>query len=82
MKSHASGMWWIVAIMAMNTFLLPPELFLHELERLRWRERANEVLHTSSQLPDSDKPRERMFLMLVGVNCGRLAQASQINARV
>ena len=61
MTSHAKGMWWTVTIMAVTYPLLPAELFVHDLERLRWRERADEILHTSSRLPDSDKPRERMF---------------------
>jgi len=36
-------MWWVVAIMAVRTFLLPTKLFVHE---------ADEVLHISSRLPD------------------------------
>jgi hypothetical protein len=44
-------MWWVMAIMAVRTFLLPTELFVHE---------ADEVLHISSRLPDL-RTRELMF---------------------
>jgi hypothetical protein len=44
-------MWWVMAVMAVRTFLLSIELFVHE---------PDEVLHISSRLPDL-RIRERMF---------------------
>jgi hypothetical protein len=44
MKSHASGMWWVVIIMVVRANFLPTELFVHK---------ADEVLHISSWLADS-----------------------------
>jgi hypothetical protein len=44
-------MWWVMAIMAVKTFLLPTELFVHE---------ADEVPHVPSRLPDL-RIQERMF---------------------
>jgi hypothetical protein len=43
-------MWWVMAVMAVRTFLLPTKLFVHE---------ADDVLHISSRLPDL-RIRERM----------------------
>jgi len=73
--SSASGMWWVMAIMAVRVIFLPTGLFVHE---------ADKVLHTSSRLPDSEKPESVSACFDDGL-CQLWAPCagwSQINARV
>ena len=51
MKPHASGMWWVMAIVTMRAIFLPTASVVHE---------SDQVLHISSRLPDL-LIRERML---------------------
>ena len=46
MKSHSSGMGWVMAIMAVRANFLPTEIFVHE---------ADTVPHSTFWPPDSEK---------------------------